>query len=277
MVCRSLLSDEPVTEVSLTDPAPGGIPNRHDRRYCRTRREPTRLGGPPLLLRPARTAHLRLISDGRIEGTAAMTSDATVRTNDSAADPEELDEWSESFDQLLAAGGQERAAAVLRRLGQQAADAGLDGYETVTTDYVNTIAVAEEPEFPGDEDIEKSYRRLIRWNAAVMVQRAQRPGIGVGGHISTYAGAATLYEVGLNHFFRGPDHPGGGDQVFFQGHASPGMYARAFLEGRLSEEDLDGFRQEKFQGAARSAVLPAPAADAASSGSSRRCRWGSGR
>ena len=174
-----------------------------------------------------------------------MTSDAIDRTNDVEADPEELEEWSESFDQLLAFGGRERAAAVLRRLGQQAANAGLDGYESVTTDYINTISVEDEPDFPGDEDIEKSYRRLIRWNAAVMVQRAQRPGIGVGGHISTYAGAATLYEVGLNHFFRGPDHPGGGDQVFFQGHASPGMYARAFLEGRLSEEDLDGFRQEQ--------------------------------
>ena len=83
----------------------------------------------------------------------------------------------------------------------------------------------------------------MRWNAAVMVHRSQRPGIGVGGHISTYAGAATLYEVGFNHFFRGKDHPGGGDQVFFQGHASPGMYARAFMEGRLTEQDLDGFRR----------------------------------
>ena len=174
-----------------------------------------------------------------------MTSEPTVPGTHYAADPEELDEWSESFEHLLAAGGNERAAAVLRRLGQQAANAGLDGYETVTTDYVNTIAVAQEPQFPGDEDIERSYRRLLRWNAAVMVQRAQRPTAGVGGHISTYAGAATLYEVGLNHFFRGLDHPGGGDQVFFQGHASPGMYARAYLEGRLSEADLDGFRQEK--------------------------------
>ena len=137
----------------------------------------------------------------------------TVFGDDKVSDPEELAEWSESFDGLLAAGGKQRAAAVLRRLGQQAADAGLDGYETVTTDYVNTIGVAQEPQFPGDEEIERSYRRLLRWNAAVMVQRAQRPGIGVGGHISTYAGAATLYEVGLNHFFRGPDHPGGGDQV----------------------------------------------------------------
>ena len=174
-----------------------------------------------------------------------MTSDVAVTGKAQAGDPEELEEWSDSFDQLLTAGDNQRAAAVLRRLGQQAADAGLAGYETVTTDYVNTIAVSQEPEFPGDEDVERSYRRLLRWNAAVMVQRAQRPGIGVGGHISTYAGAATLYEVGLNHFFRGPDHPGGGDQVFFQGHASPGMYARGYLEGRLDEADLDGFRQEK--------------------------------
>ena len=174
-----------------------------------------------------------------------MTSQTRVPGDDTVGDPDELAEWSESFDGLLAAGGKPRAAAVLRRLGQQAADAGLAGYETVTTDYVNTIGVSQEPEFPGDEEIERSYRRLLRWNAAVMVQRAQRPGIGVGGHISTYAGASTLYEVGLNHFFRGPDHPGGGDQVFFQGHASPGMYARGYLEGRLSEADLDGFRQEK--------------------------------
>ena len=113
------------------------------------------------------------------------------------------------------------------------------------TDYINTIPPEQEPWFPGDEEVERRYRAYLRWNAAVMVHRAQRPGIGVGGHISTYASAATLYEVGFNHFWRGADHPGGGDQVFFQGHASPGMYARAFLEGRLSEDQLDGFRQEK--------------------------------
>jgi pyruvate dehydrogenase E1 component len=114
-----------------------------------------------------------------------------------------------------------------------------------TTDYLNTIAPENEPEFPGDEEIERRYRAWIRWNAAITVHRAQRPGIGVGGHISTYASSAALYEVGHNHFFRGQDHPGGGDQIFYQGHASPGMYARAFLEGRLSTEQLDGFRQEK--------------------------------
>ncbi len=85
---------------------------------------------------------------------------------------------------------------------------------------------------------------MIRWNAAIMVHRAQRPGISVGGHISTYASSATLYEVGFNHFFKGPDHPGGADQMFFQGHASPGMYARAFIEGRITEAQMDGFRQE---------------------------------
>ena len=170
---------------------------------------------------------------------------------DLPSDSEEIAEWVESFDQMVAVGGRQRAAAVLQALGERASASGLapesstDAQSAITTDYINTVAVGDEPPFAGDEDIEHQFRRLIRWNAAVMVQRAQRPAISVGGHISTYAGAATLYEVGLNHFFRGPDHSGGGDQVFFQGHASPGMYARAFLEGRLGPEDLDGFRQEK--------------------------------
>ena len=117
-----------------------------------------------------------------------------------------------------------------------------------STDYVNTIPTDREPWFPGDEEAERTYRRWIRWNAAITVHRAQRPGIGVGGHISSYASSATLYEVGFNHFFRGKDHPGGGDQVFIQGHASPGIYARAYLEGRLDEDRLDGFRQELSHG-----------------------------
>ena len=112
------------------------------------------------------------------------------------------------------------------------------------TDYINTIPPALEPAFPGDEAMERRIRAFIRWNAAIMVHRAQRPGVGVGGHISTYASSASLYEVGFNHFFRGQDHPGGGDQIFFQGHASPGVYARAFMEGRLTEKQMDGFRQE---------------------------------
>jgi pyruvate dehydrogenase E1 component len=157
-------------------------------------------------------------------------------------DPEETAEWLESLDALVAQRGPERGEHIVRSL---AARAGYTPEPTATTDYVNTISAADEPAYPGDEELERRYRAWMRWNAAILVHRAQRPGIGVGGHISTYAGAATLYEVGFNHFFRGKDHPGGGDQVYFQGHASPGMYARAFLEGRLSEEDLDGFRQEK--------------------------------
>jgi pyruvate dehydrogenase E1 component len=116
---------------------------------------------------------------------------------------------------------------------------------SVTTDFVNTIPHSDEPVYPGDIDLERGFRRLLRWNAAMVVHRAQRPGIAVGGHLSSYASVATLYEVGLNHFFRGKEHPSGGDQVFFQGHASPGMYARAYLEGRLTSDDLDGFRQER--------------------------------
>ncbi|WP_433585126.1 pyruvate dehydrogenase (acetyl-transferring), homodimeric type [Microbacterium hydrocarbonoxydans] len=157
-------------------------------------------------------------------------------------DPEETAEWLESLDALIAERGSDRGEHIVRTL---AGHAGIRSEPIATTDYVNTIAAGDEPEYPGDEELERRYRAWMRWNAAIMVHRAQRPGIGVGGHISTYAGAATLYEVGFNHFFRGKDHPGGGDQIYFQGHASPGMYARAFMEGRLSEEDLDGFRQEK--------------------------------
>ncbi|WP_420836151.1 pyruvate dehydrogenase (acetyl-transferring), homodimeric type [Arthrobacter alpinus] len=160
-------------------------------------------------------------------------------------DPVETAEWLESLDTLVEACGTERAQYIMRSLLQRAGAQSVGVPMVTTTDYVNTIPVDQEPVFPGNEEIERKYRAWLRWNAAIMVHRAQRPDIGVGGHISTYAGAATLYEVGFNHFFRGKDHAGGGDQVFFQGHASPGMYARAFLEGRLSEEDMDGFRQEK--------------------------------
>ena len=177
------------------------------------------------------------------QGTADILSGLTVGKPD--GDPEETAEWIESLDQLIRTQGTERAQYIMRSLLQRAGAQSVGVPMVTTTDYVNTIPVDQEPEFPGDEEIERKYRAWMRWNAAVMVHRAQRPEIGVGGHISTYAGAATLYEVGFNHFFKGKDHPSGGDQVFFQGHASPGMYARAYLEGRLTEEDLNGFRQEK--------------------------------
>ncbi|PWC08084.1 pyruvate dehydrogenase (acetyl-transferring), homodimeric type [Mycetocola zhujimingii] len=161
------------------------------------------------------------------------------------ADPEETAEWQESLDQLVATHGHGRAREIMLSLLKRSRELHLGVPMVPTTDYINTIAPENEPEFPGNEDIERRYRAWIRWNAAITVHRAQRPGIGVGGHISTYASSAALYEVGFNHFFRGQDHPGGGDQIFIQGHASPGTYARAFLEGRLSTDQLDGFRQEK--------------------------------
>ena len=160
-------------------------------------------------------------------------------------DPDETNEWLESLDQVIEHGGKNRARYVMLKLLERARQQQVGVPSLVATDYVNTIGPEAEPWFPGDEETERRYRNWLRWNAAIMVHRAQRPGIGVGGHISTYASAATLYEVGFNHFFRGKDHEGGGDQIFFQGHASPGMYARAFLEGRLTAEQLDGFRQEK--------------------------------
>ncbi|MCD5347249.1 pyruvate dehydrogenase (acetyl-transferring), homodimeric type [Agromyces sp. S2-1-8] len=161
------------------------------------------------------------------------------------SDPEETNEWAESLDSLVAEKGHQRAREIMLSLLKRSKELHLGVPMVPTTDYLNTIAPENEPEFPGDEETERRYRAWIRWNAAMLVHRAQRPGIGVGGHISTYASSAALYEVGFNHFFRGQDHPGGGDQVFYQGHASPGMYARAFLEGRLSSDQLDGFRQEK--------------------------------
>ncbi|MGP7813448.1 pyruvate dehydrogenase (acetyl-transferring), homodimeric type [Glutamicibacter soli] len=177
------------------------------------------------------------------EHISQIRSGLTYQLSD--RDPEETQEWLDSFDALVETQGTERAQFIIRSLLQRAGAKSVGVPMVTTTDYVNTIPVDQEPEFPGDEQIERRFRAFMRWNAAIMVHRAQEPSIGVGGHISTYAGAATLYEVGFNHFFRGKNHPGGGDQVFFQGHASPGMYARAFLEGRLSEEDMNGFRQEK--------------------------------
>jgi pyruvate dehydrogenase E1 component len=163
-------------------------------------------------------------------------------------DPEETAEWLDSFDAVLDAAGQQRARYLMLRMLQRARERHVGVPSLTSTDYVNTIPTDREPWFPGDEESERAYRRWIRWNAAMTVHRAQRPGIGVGGHISSYASSATLYEVGFNHFFRGKDHPGGGDQVYIQGHASPGIYARAYLEGRLSEDRLDGFRQELSHG-----------------------------
>ncbi|NUR29781.1 MAG: pyruvate dehydrogenase (acetyl-transferring), homodimeric type, partial [Catenulispora sp.] len=159
-------------------------------------------------------------------------------------DPQETAEWVESLDGVIDERGAKRARYVMLRLLERARERQVGVPPLTTTDYINTITPEREPWFPGDEHVERRLRAYIRWNAAMTVHRAQRPGIGVGGHISTFASSASLYEVGFNHFFRGKNHPGGGDQIFYQGHASPGMYARAYLEGRLTEQQLDGFRQE---------------------------------
>ncbi|MGC5032239.1 pyruvate dehydrogenase (acetyl-transferring), homodimeric type [Micromonospora sp. DT229] len=159
-------------------------------------------------------------------------------------DPEETSEWVESLDGVIDERGAKRARYVMLRLLERARERQVGVPSLTTTDYINTITPEREPWFPGDEHVERRIRAYVRWNAAMLVHRAQRPEIGVGGHISTFASSASLYEVGFNHFFRGKNHPGGGDHIFYQGHASPGMYARAFLEGRLSENQLDGFRQE---------------------------------
>ncbi|MFG1905072.1 pyruvate dehydrogenase (acetyl-transferring), homodimeric type [Kribbella sp. NPDC048928] len=163
-------------------------------------------------------------------------------------DPDETREWVESLDAVLDERGKARARYLMLKLIERARERQVGVPALRSTDYINSIPPEREPWFPGDEHIERRIRAFIRWNAAVMVSKANRKGLEVGGHIATYQSAASLYEVGFNHFFRGKDHPGGGDQVFIQGHASPGMYARAFLEGRLSADALDGFRQEVSRG-----------------------------
>jgi pyruvate dehydrogenase E1 component len=160
-------------------------------------------------------------------------------------DPEETREWIESFDDAVDSEGRQRARFLMLKLLERARERQVGVPALRSTDYINTIPPEREPWFPGDEDIERRIRAYIRWNAAIMVSRANKK-VGVGGHIATYASAASLYEVGYNHFFRGKDlASGAGDQVYFQGHAAPGIYARAYLEGRLTEQHLDGFRQER--------------------------------
>jgi pyruvate dehydrogenase E1 component len=163
-------------------------------------------------------------------------------------DPSETREWLDALDQVHSQEGDERARFLLFKILKRARQLRVGLPPLTQTRYINTISPEQEPFFPGDEDIERRIRRLIRWNAVAMVLRANNRAPGIGGHLATYASAATLYEVGFNHFFRGKDDGGSGDQIFFQGHAAPGIYARAFLEGRLTEENLDHFRQEALSG-----------------------------
>ena len=164
------------------------------------------------------------------------------------ADPQETREWIESIEDALEEHGSERTRFLLEELIDYAQAKGARLPFNTNTPFINTIHPDKQPEFPGDRDLERRIKSLVRWNAMAMVVRANNETHGIGGHISTYASAANLYEMGYNHFFKGPNHPNGADLVFFQGHASPGMYARAFLEGRLSEEQLGNFRRELAPG-----------------------------
>src|ERR687890_2037944 len=159
-------------------------------------------------------------------------------------DPAETQEWLDSFDQLVEQEGEGRARFLVYKLLKRARQLHVGLPPLTQTRYINTISPEQEPYFPGDEQIELRIRRIIRWNAVAMVLRANNRFTGIGGHLATYASAATLYEVGFNWFFKGKDSTYPGDQIFYQGHAAPGLYARAFLEGRLSEAQLDQFRRE---------------------------------
>jgi len=159
-------------------------------------------------------------------------------------DPEETQEWLDSLSAVVDAQGKTRARFLMSKLLERARELQVGHPATVSTPYVNSIPAEEEPWFPGDEHVERRIRAYIRWNAAVMVAKANKHADGIGGHLSTFASSASLYEVGFNWFFRGKDDGLAGDHVYFQGHAAPGIYARAFLEGRLTEQQLDNFRRE---------------------------------
>ncbi len=158
-------------------------------------------------------------------------------------DPQETREWLDAFASALEKEGPERARFLLEKVSEAARNKGIQ-LASLNTPYVNTISVREEPGYPGDIFMERRIRAIIRWNAMAMVQRANMSDDELGGHISSFASSATLYDVGFNHFFRAPNENFGGDLIYYQGHSAPGIYARAFLEGRLTEQDLDGFRRE---------------------------------
>ena len=159
-------------------------------------------------------------------------------------DPTETKEWIDSLDAVVAAQGTPRARYIMAKLLERANELQVGVPPTTSTPYINTIPAENQPFFPGNEDIERRIRAFIRWNAAAMVIRANKSADGIGGHLSTFASSAALYEVGFNHFFKGKDNGLAGDHVYYQGHAAPGVYARSYLEGRLTEQNLDHFRME---------------------------------
>lgn len=158
--------------------------------------------------------------------------------------PEETNEWLEALENIIEEGGPKRAHYILEKLIDKARRKGTYLPFRATTAYLNSIDVEDEPKMPGDRDIERRIRSAIRWNATMMVLRASKKNLELGGHIASFQSSATLYDVGFNHFFRAPNEKDGGDLIFFQGHIAPGIYARSFLEGRITKEQMDNFRQE---------------------------------
>jgi pyruvate dehydrogenase E1 component len=174
------------------------------------------------------------------------------------SDPGETQEWLDSLDAVIDVHGKARARFLLSKLLDRARSTGVSFPATVSTPYINTIPRESEPWFPGDEHLERRIRAYVRWNAAMMVVKANKAADGIGGHLSTFASSASLYEIGFNHFFRGKGDGNAGDHVYFQGHAAPGVYARAFMEGRLSADDLDHFRREIGRGGRGLSSYPHP-------------------
>src|SRR3954451_18216487 len=225
---------------------PGALARSAPRRSSRSDCRPAHSGsnGRSLSAAPDGGVPARLLEPGDV---ARMTFDE-FKHQLPDIDPAETDEWLDSLDQVVEQGGENRARFLMFKLLKRARQLHVGLPPLTQTRNITTISPEQEPFFPGDEELERRIRRLIRWNAVAMVLRANSSYSGIGGHLSTYARSASLYEVGFNWFFRGKDTPGGGDQIFYQGHAAPGMYARAFLEGRFSEDQLDHFRRETVPG-----------------------------
>lgn len=173
-----------------------------------------------------------------------MTQDQNNDAVQQDVDPIETQEWLDALDAVMAEEGVERAHYLLEKLVAKARRAGANLPFDLTTAYLNTIPPSQEAHMPGDQEMERRLRAIIRWNAIAIVLQASKKDLELGGHLSSFASSATLYDVGFNHFFHGATEDHGGDLIYYQGHCSPGIYARAFLEGRLTEEQLANFRQE---------------------------------
>ena len=173
-----------------------------------------------------------------------MSDEHRTARSEGDSDPQETGEWLDSLEYVLSQHGVERATYLFERLRDRLGERGAQVAQSVNTPYINTIPASQQPPYPGNLELERRIRSLVRWNAMAMVVKANQQRPGIGGHISTFASAATLYAVALPHFFRGKAGPQGGDYVYFQGHAAPGIYARSFVEGRIHEEALHHFRAE---------------------------------